>query len=215
MTGSCVQDYLFDKAALGDATLVDFYVLSYKEECKKPKPGNVRYIFKRSTTWTSGRNLLYSASRNSGKQYLYHIFMDDDVIPIFTEHMHDFEKTFKDEVVKKGLLKAYLESSKGYSEGKRERRNNTSAWRAFENDLLKYSPAFSVSNYISWSRNYIDFVKQAWSATCYKGKKMPWVVSTTFFDELFIAFHDKAAQILLPYSEMFDDINWTASGLFE
>ena len=39
----------------------------------------MQYLFNSSTTWTSGRNVLYEEAMKRDTRYLYYIFMDDDI----------------------------------------------------------------------------------------------------------------------------------------
>ena len=58
----------------------DVAVLSYKKNCRDSTLPHVRYIFNQSTTWTTGRNLLfYTFIHNTSDAYLYYIMMDDDI----------------------------------------------------------------------------------------------------------------------------------------
>ena len=40
----------------------------------------MEYIFNSSTTWTTGRNLLYEVAMLRRETYLYYIFLDDDIV---------------------------------------------------------------------------------------------------------------------------------------
>ena len=58
----------------------DVAVLSYKENCTDSSLPHVRYIFNQSTTFATGRNLLfYTFIHNTSDAYLYYIMIDDDV----------------------------------------------------------------------------------------------------------------------------------------
>ena len=80
-TEKCLPDFLNHHELLGDTTACqcDVLVLSFKEECKDTSLPHVKYIFQTSTTWTTGRNLLYATAKAIDKFYLYYIFMDDDI----------------------------------------------------------------------------------------------------------------------------------------
>ena len=70
------------RKALGDPAVCqcDVVVLSYKENCTDSSLPHVRYIFNQSTTWATGRNLLfYTFIHNTSDAYLYYIMMDDDI----------------------------------------------------------------------------------------------------------------------------------------
>ena len=81
-TEKCLPEYLLKSSdVIGDSTACqcDVLVLSFNEECKDTFLPHVKYVFRRYSTWTTGRNLLYSISKVREKFYLYNIFMDDDV----------------------------------------------------------------------------------------------------------------------------------------
>ena len=80
-TEKCLPDFLKDPELIGDTTACqcDVLVLSFKEECNDISLPHVKYIFKPSTTWSTGRNALYETAKASDKFYFYYIFMDDDV----------------------------------------------------------------------------------------------------------------------------------------
>ena len=50
------------------------------------KPGynlewpNIEYLYNSSTTWATGRNLVYKVAMKRSEKYLYYIFMDDDIV---------------------------------------------------------------------------------------------------------------------------------------
>ena len=79
-TEQCLPDYLKSPEVVGNPTACqcDVIVLSFKEKCEDTSLPHVRYIFRQSTTWTTGRNLLYEYSKAKNAFYLYYIFMDDD-----------------------------------------------------------------------------------------------------------------------------------------
>ena len=79
-TEECLPQQL--RKALGDPAVCqcDVAVLSYKESCTDSSLPHVRYIFNQSTTWTTGRNLLfYTFIHNTSDAYLYYIMIDDDL----------------------------------------------------------------------------------------------------------------------------------------
>ena len=79
-TEECLPQQL--REALGDQAdcQCDVAVLSYKENCTDSFLPHVRYIFNQSTTWGTGRNLLfYTFIHNTSNAYLYYIMIDDDV----------------------------------------------------------------------------------------------------------------------------------------
>ncbi len=78
-TEECLPGHL--RSALGNSSACqcDVVVLSYKNVCKDSSLPHVRYLFNRSTTWTTGRNLFTFNIHNTSGGYLYFILMDDDI----------------------------------------------------------------------------------------------------------------------------------------
>ena len=116
------------------------------------------------------------------------------------------------------LCRKYLISEMGLKEAIYLKKDGKSAWRAFEDDLVANSPAFGVSNFAKGRGGYYFESRQTsrkyYQEVCPKGKEMPSVAPTFFLDECFIGFHHEAANILLPYTEMFEELNWTLSGKY-
>ena len=81
-TESCLPDHLGSVKAIGNASACqcDVLVLSYKQICSVTPSPHAEYLFNSSTTWTTGRNLLFEVARRRGEKYLYYIFMDDDIV---------------------------------------------------------------------------------------------------------------------------------------
>ena len=81
-TESCLPDHLDSVKAIGYASACqcDVLVLSFKQICSVTPPPHVAYLFNSSTSWTTGRNLLFEVARKRGEKYLYYIFMDDDIV---------------------------------------------------------------------------------------------------------------------------------------
>lgn len=81
-TESCLNDYLLSSEVLGDATTCrcDVLVLSFKNRCEHTSLPHVHYMFDPSTTWSTGRNLLYRTIVSQASSYIYYTFLDDDVI---------------------------------------------------------------------------------------------------------------------------------------
>ncbi len=160
--------------------------------------------------------MLYLHMKKLRKQYFYHIFMDDDVIPIYTQHLINFQKTHSQREGDLALFDKYLSADDGYKDAIYHENDKKSAWRAFEDDLIIQSPAFAVTNLIRLPDGFESRLRmhKHWEEVCKAGKEMPWIVATLYFDELFIAYHREAIPILLPYTTMFDDISWHLSGEF-
>ena len=82
-TESCLPRHLRPVDVLGNASYCqcDILVLSYKQPCNDTSSlPHVEYIFNSSTTWTTGRNLLFGVAMQRRGMYLYYIFMDDDIV---------------------------------------------------------------------------------------------------------------------------------------
>ena len=81
-TESCLPDHLDSVETIGYASACqcDVLVLSFKQICSVTPPPHIEYIFSSSTSWTTGRNLLFEVARRRGEKYLYYIFMDDDIV---------------------------------------------------------------------------------------------------------------------------------------
>ena len=80
-TEECLPAYLLSNDTLGDPSLCncDVIILSYKKRCQYSSHPHIQYIFDPTTTWNSGRNLLYTAAMNRTTKYLYYVLMDDDL----------------------------------------------------------------------------------------------------------------------------------------
>lgn len=215
-TEKCLPPYIVEFIALGNSKRCDVFVNSYQERCSnKNIPKHIFYFFHSKTTWTSSRNFLYAKVKQMERQYFYHIFMDDDVVPIYTDHVVSFGKTFSHREGDVTLFQDYIQSERGLKEAIYLEKDGKSAWRAFEDDLLINSPAFAVTNYIRLPDGFESRLRmhKHWEEVCLQGKEMPPVLPTLYFDELFIAFHREALPILLPYTTIFDDISWHLSGV--
>ena len=79
-TEECLPSHLESVLGNSSACQCDVVVLSYKRICTDASLSNVRYLFNQSTTWTTGRNLLfYTNIYHRSDSYLYYILMDDDI----------------------------------------------------------------------------------------------------------------------------------------
>ena len=81
---SCLPNHLRSAEAIGKSRYChcNVLVLSYKKACKETTPSlaHVEYLYAPSSTWNTGRNLLFTTAMNRSEKYLYYIFMDDDII---------------------------------------------------------------------------------------------------------------------------------------
>ena len=113
-TEECLPSQL--RVALGNSSACqcDVVVLSYRNMCNDTSLPHVRYLFNSSTTWTTGRNLLfYTNIHKKSDRYLYYIMMDDDIHLIWREKW-------------------------------KERFQNKDPWRSFEEFLRKKKPAIAA-----------------------------------------------------------------------
>lgn len=86
-TEQCLTPSLIQTLELSDASKCrcDVIVLSYKTECLEKSAPHITYLFGNETTWGSGRNKLYFHAMERGLDYLYYIFLDDDITLKFTK----------------------------------------------------------------------------------------------------------------------------------
>lgn len=87
-TEDCMPVSMNSFATLGNASecKCDVYVLGYKRKCTNSRlyGSHIRHIsvsetFKKTNTWTNGKKLLNEESIKVGRQYMYYIFIDDNV----------------------------------------------------------------------------------------------------------------------------------------
>ena len=119
-TESCLPDHLDSVETIGYASpcQCDVLVLSFKQICSVTPSPHIEYIFNSSTTWTTGRNLLFEVARRRGEKYLYYIFMDDDIVLRF-KTKHSFWNFLRFTT----------------------KQNNRNPWREFEKFLKRIEPA--------------------------------------------------------------------------
>lgn len=86
-TEQCLTPSLIQTLELSDASKCrcDVIVLSYKTECREKSAPHIKYSFGNETTWGSGRNMLYFHAVQRRLDYLYYIFLDDDITLKFSE----------------------------------------------------------------------------------------------------------------------------------
>ena len=80
-TKQCLTPSLIQTLELSDASKCrcDVIVLSFKSECLEKSAPHITYLFDNETTWGSGRNKLYFHAMQRRLDYLYYIFLDDDI----------------------------------------------------------------------------------------------------------------------------------------
>ena len=82
-TESCIPPYLLHPDIFGYPRKNDVVVLSWQRPCAEENSTHfkhIKYIYKAKSSWSEGRNILYRYAKEMPKNYLYYIFMDDDVI---------------------------------------------------------------------------------------------------------------------------------------
>ena len=86
-TEQCLTPSLIQALELSDASKCrcDVIVLSYKTECLEKSEPHITYLFGNETTWGSGRNMLYFHAMQRKLDYLYYIFLDDDITLKFSK----------------------------------------------------------------------------------------------------------------------------------
>jgi len=86
-TEQCLTPGLIQTLELSDPLKCrcDVIVLSYKTECLEKSTPHIRYLFGNETTWGSGRNKLYFHAIQRKLDYLYYIFLDDDITLQFSK----------------------------------------------------------------------------------------------------------------------------------
>ncbi len=80
-TENCIPSFLRLESALGNSfkCQCDVMILSWKTACNDTSLSHVKYLFNSSTTFSSGRNLLFEEAMRKDEVYWYYVFMDDDV----------------------------------------------------------------------------------------------------------------------------------------
>lgn len=213
-TESCLSKEIFRPDQLGSSkTSYDVLVLSWKSPCVNTNEyDNVRYIYTtQNTSWSTGRNLLYShILRHGVDKYLYYIFMDDDVMLYHTEPYqvyHERYKTFNTRLTV-DVTSIYLQQRKT-----RQRRGDNS-YREFEKFLLEFQPAVGLINFCFERREFCisQYIPDIWQAFCASQGTAPFpYVSYSNFDGAFNAFHRDAIIHLLPYHVTYEHVNWQES----
>ena len=80
-TEQCLKPSLIQTLELSDASKCrcDVIVLSYKTECLEKGAPHITYLFDNASTWGSGGDKLYFQAIERRLDYLYYIFLDDDI----------------------------------------------------------------------------------------------------------------------------------------
>ena len=82
-TEQCLSETLMqnDYSSNSRECQCDVIVYSYKEECLKNQHKHITYVYEPNvtSTWNTGRNILYKIARDRNVSYLYYIFLDGDI----------------------------------------------------------------------------------------------------------------------------------------
>lgn len=213
-TESCLPRRFLRPDQLGsEGDSFDLLVLSWKQRCSsEDEYHNVKYIYTmHNTTWSTGRNLIFSNILRQGvHKYLYYIFMDDDVILYHTEPYQVYHKQYPglNERLSRDVVRKYLR----HREGRLHRGDNP--YREFEKFLLEFQPAVGLLNFCFERRGFCmsQYIPDVWEAFCSSKGTAPFpYVSYTNFDGAFNAFHRDAITHLLPYHVTYEHVNWQES----
>lgn len=213
-TERCLPEHFLRPDQLGsDGLTYDILVLSWKYRCNKEnKYPNVKYIHTvDNTTWSTGRNILYSHILRYGvNKYLYYIFMDDDVMLYHTEPYQVYHKQYPglNNALTRDVVAKYLRHR-----AVRLRRGDN-PYREFEMFLLEFQPAVGLLNFCFERREYCisQYIPDVWKAFCGSEGTAPFpYISYSNFDGAFNAFHRDALIHVLPYHVTYEHVNWQES----
>ena len=189
-TESCLPKYLLGPGLFGNGNKRDVIILSWKRPCTQHHH-HVKYNYKKKTTWSEGRNLLYHQAKSISMNYAYYIFMDDDLNISFTEP--SFERRY----LRLGIR-----------------------WplRAFEDFLLKHEPAIGVPMFCSTCSRINKITGKPETLCCDPVKSLKplpeYLPVTIHFDAAFTAFHRNAVDFMLPYRLDYERQSWWQSQKF-
>ncbi|XP_031560430.1 uncharacterized protein LOC116296539 [Actinia tenebrosa] len=186
-TAQCLPAKLLNEQHIGDALRCrcDVAVLSFKQPCEDKNRtffSHVEYLSRPADgdriSWSAGRNLLFSTSKARNVEYLYYIFMDDDL-----------ELSYN---------KAHTPPSM----------RSVSPMRSFENFLLQCKPAIGVPNYSTHHSSdiMIKKIKTICKRDHFNSSFV--FVPIVHFDASLNAFHKDVVQHILPYPRKYDKTNW-------
>lgn len=187
---SCLPEHFLSFIKRESRTIRDVFVLSWGKECSdsSANSSSVIYVDGKNTSWSAGRNILYYLALKRKKNYLYFVFMDDDVEFSYTSNMTQ---------------------DIGYSKGTKY------PLQAFENFLLGYEPAIGLCNYCSRCGKLVPNGSYIPALCCstrtVAGNLPPILPATIVFDAAVNAFHADVIQYLLPYRLDYEAISWWES----
>ncbi|KAL9965285.1 hypothetical protein ACROYT_G029060 [Oculina patagonica] len=86
-TEQCLPPYLIQTLELEHSSKCrcDVIVLSFKTECQENSGPHITYMFDNKTSWGSGRNKLFVHAEERRLDYIYYIFLDDDIALKFND----------------------------------------------------------------------------------------------------------------------------------
>lgn len=186
---SCLPENLIADEALGNSGDRDVIVLNWRERCTKHRKvlSHITYVLGNTTSWGSGRNLLYRLARRRNCAYLYYIFLDEDVDISFTP---DFQRNFDSQA-------------------------KFSALRAFEHFLADYRPAVGLTHFCSRCGKLLSngsYVAALCCSTRTVSSELPLLLPVSItFDAAFNAFHTDIIDHLLPYQLKYENQSWWES----
>ena len=192
-TASCLSDYLLHQGNLGDSSVCDVLVFSYRKLCRRNRQPHVAYItVGHRTSWSVGRNILYDYVRKIRKRYLYYNFLDEDVKFAYTDQ---------------GMLKTPPSEAEISA---------TPPLRMYEQLLMRHRPAVARPLYsldTSTHPHPNDF-----NACCRGHIRVPLVdrIPASHFDASFVSIHYNALRHLLPYELRYEKQSyWVSQQYFE
>lgn len=187
---SCLSEHFSSFIKLESSTIRDVVVLSWGKQCldSTRNLSSVVYVDDKNTSWSTGRNILYRLALKRNKNYLYYVFLDEDIEFSFTTN---------------------VTQDIGYSKGTKH------PLEAFENFLLGYEPAIGLCNYCSRCGKLVPNGSYVPALCCSPrtatGNLPPILPVTIAFDAAVNAFHADAIQRLLPYRLDYEEISWWES----
>ena len=192
-TESCLPGHLRSVDALGNASFCqcDILVLSYKQPCNDTLSlPHVEYIFNSSTTWTTGRNLLFEIAMQRRGTYLYYIFIDDDIVLVAKQNKNinpwrKFEDSLERIEPAVGVLAWDHMTKRGHK------------WVHKTNCRLCLYGLYQARQKKRCSLN-----------------ETTEFIPVVAFDPAFNAFHHQSVQYILPYSNRYDTSNWWYSQVY-
>ena len=193
-TESCLADHLLLPGLFGVGCKSDVLVLTWKESCSSQLSGrfeHMKYIHKENSSWSEGRNILYHFAKRIPKNYLYYIFMDDDLTFDFTNSA--FGERYRSLGIRWPL-------------------------QAFEDFLLRLEPAIGLPMYCSVCFRVNKMTGKPETLCCDPTKDLnplpDYLPVTIHFDAAFTAFHKNAVDLLLPYRTDYEAQSWWQSQKF-